>query len=81
MKGGRNDNSDMEIAWRRIGNFVLDFFYANEDELLLEFQFGSTGLAIMKKLAPLNATVSPVRRRQRRFFTLRSLARAFLKGE
>lgn len=81
MKGGRKDNPDMEIVWRRIGNVVLDFFYANEDDLLLEFQFGSTGLAIMKKLAPLNATARPARRLQRRFFTLRSLARALLKGE
>ncbi len=71
----------MEIVWRRIGNVVLDFFYANEDDLLLDVQFGSTGLAIMKKLVPPERSSAPVIRRQRRFFTLRSLARAILKGD
>ena len=51
MQGRRKDNANMEVVWRGIADAVLGFFHANEDDLLLEFHFGSTGLAIMKKLA------------------------------
>ncbi|MCY3906124.1 MAG: class I SAM-dependent methyltransferase [Anaerolineaceae bacterium] len=78
MQGRRKDNADMEVVWRGIADAVLDFFHANEDDLLLEFHFGSTGLAIMKKLARRDKMPRPARRLRRRHFTLRSLARQLL---
>ncbi|MCY4525885.1 MAG: class I SAM-dependent methyltransferase [Anaerolineaceae bacterium] len=80
MQGRRKDNANMEVVWRGIADAVLDFFLANEDDLLLEFHFGSTGLAIMKKLAPVDKPPQPARRLRRRRFTLRSLARKLLTG-
>ena len=35
-----------------VAKAVKEFFHANEDELFLEFHFGVTGMAIMKKLMP-----------------------------
>ncbi|MCE2490210.1 MAG: class I SAM-dependent methyltransferase [Anaerolineae bacterium] len=78
MQGRRKDNANMEVVWRGIADAVLDFFHANEDDLLLEFHFGSTGLAIMKKLAQIDKLPQPARRLRRRSFTLRSLARQLL---
>ncbi len=78
MQGRRKDNANMEVVWRGISDSVLDFFHANEDDLLLEFHFGSTGLAIMKKLARRDKVPQPARRLRRRHFTLRSLARQLL---
>ena len=78
MQGRRKDNANMEVVWRGIADTVLDFFHANEDDLLLQFHFGSTGLAVMQKLAPMNRTPLPARPLRRRYFTLRSIARQLL---
>ncbi len=78
MQGRRKDNANMEVVWRGIADTVLDFFHANEDDLLLEIHYGSTGLAVMQKLAPMNRPPLPAKRLRRRYFTLRSLARQLL---
>lgn len=75
MRGQRKDDAEREIAWRGIGQAIQDFFYANEDDLLLEFHFGSTGLALMQKLVPLGQPHQPARPIRRRYFTARSLAK------
>ena len=79
LRGRRKDNADREIAWRRIGEVIQEFFYANEDDLFLEFHFGSTGLALMQKLAPQERVHRPARPLPRRRHTLRSLAKGLLR--
>ncbi len=79
MRGQRKDNIESEIVWRAVGQVVLDFFYANEDDLLLEIHYGDMGMAIMQKLAPMSKAPQPIRRIPRRRVSLRSLAR-FLAG-
>jgi predicted O-methyltransferase YrrM len=78
MRGQRKDHPQREVAWREISNRVQDFFYANQDDLRLEFHFGSTGLAVMKKLAPKDQRPQPVKRIARRYFTLRSILKQVL---
>jgi predicted O-methyltransferase YrrM len=75
LRGQRKDDANREIAWRAISHVVSDFFYANEDDLLLEYHYGSTGLALMQKLAPMSKAPNPPRRIPRRRLTLRSFAR------
>ncbi len=75
MRGQRKDNIESEIVWRAIWQAVQDFFYANEDDLLLEYHLGDMGLAIMQKLVPLSKVQQPMRRIPRRRVSLRSLAR------
>ena len=79
LRGQRKDNAEMEIAWRGISQAVQDFFYANEDDLFLEFHFGSTGLALMQKLAAQGQAHRPARPVPRRHLTLRSLAKRLLR--
>ena len=81
MRGGRKDNVEMEVVWRGIAHAVLDFFYANEDDLLLDFHYGSTGLAVMQKLAPVTQSAQPAARVRRRRVTPRSLARRLLRRD
>ena len=78
MRGQRKDYVENEIVWRSIGQVVLDFFYANEDDLQLEYHLGDMGLAIMQKLAPMSKAPNPPRRIPPRRVSLRSLARHFL---
>lgn len=78
LSGRRKDDANREIAWRAISRVVQDFFYANEDDLLLEYHFGSTGLALLQKLAPMTKLPQPLRRIPRRRVSLRSLARHLL---
>ena len=54
-KGNRKDRYSSEIHWDAISEYVKAFFYANEDQLYLDFSFGSTGLAKMLKLSPKGA--------------------------
>ena len=75
LSGHRKDDANREIAWRAISRVVMDFFYANEDDLLLEYHYGSTGLALMRKLAPMSKAPQPPRRVPRRRVTWRSIAR------
>lgn len=75
LRGRRKDDANREIAWRGISRVVQDFFYANEDDLFLEYHFGSTGLALMQKLAPMTKAPHPPRRLPRRRVTWRSLAK------
>ena len=73
MRGQRRDNIENEIVWREKAQFILDFFYANEDELLLEIQYGDMGMAIMQKLAPMDRPPQPprhIRARRHSFFSL-----------
>lgn len=79
MRGQRKDNIESEIVWRAVGQVVFDFFYANEDDLLLEIHYGDMGMAIMRKLAPMSKAPQPLRRLPRRRVSLRSLAR-YLAG-
>ena len=75
MRGQRKDYIENEIVWRAIWQVVQDFFYANEDDLLLEYHLGDMGMAIMQKLAPMSKAPQPLRRIARRRVSLRSLAR------
>ena len=79
MRGQRKDNIESEIVWRAVRKVVLDFFYSNEDDLLLEIHYGDMGMAIMQKLAPMSKAPQPLRRLPRRRVSLRSLAR-YLAG-
>ncbi len=57
----------------------MDFFYTNEDELMLEMHYGSTGLAILKKLTPQGKPANPARRIPKRHFTWRSFVKSVLR--
>jgi len=71
MRGRRKDSVAMEVANRRILRLVRDVFYDNLDQLRLDIRYGSTGLAILKKVSPLGASLRPRRRLvgERRFIT------------
>ena len=75
MRGQRQDSIDSEIVWRDIWQLIQDFFYANEDDLLLEVHLGDMGLAIMQKLAPMSKAPNPPRRIPRRHYSWRSVLR------
>ncbi len=75
MRGRRKDDANREVAWRAIAKVVQDFFYANENDLLLQVYYGSTGLALMQKLAPVDKPSQAPRHFPRRYVTLRSLAK------
>lgn len=79
MAGQRKDDVNREIAWREIGDAVMDFFYANRDDLFLEIQYGSTGQALFHKLTPLHTAPKPPTHIPRRRWSLRSTARRILK--
>lgn len=49
----RKDDFFIEWEVSRIRDFTVEFFLANEECLLMEHHFGSTGLAKMTKLSPL----------------------------
>lgn len=55
-RGQRKDNFGVETKVDEIRNYVLGFFYANEDDLFLDMMFGGTGLAHIYKLAPKGAS-------------------------
>jgi len=59
LPGQRKDNPRHEPEAIGVAQVVKEFFYANEDELFLEYHFGSTGMGIMRKLAPLGARPNP----------------------
>jgi len=59
LAGQRKDNPRHEPEAVGISEIIREFFYANEDELFLEYHFGSTGMGILRKLAPLGATPRP----------------------
>ncbi len=75
MRGQPDDSVESEIVWRDIWQLVQDFFYANEDDLLLEYHLGDKGMAIMQKLAPMSKTPKPPRRIRPRRVSFFSLAR------
>ena len=75
MRGQRKDNIESEIVWRDKAQFIMDFFYANEDDLLLEILYGDMGMAIMQKLAPMDKPPQPPRHIRQRRASLYSLAR------
>ena len=73
MRGQRKDNIESEIVWRDKAQMIQDFFYANEDDLLLEIHYGDMGMAIMQKLAPMDKPPRPprdIRPRRVSFFSL-----------
>ncbi len=51
--GRRKQNRIHAKEFIGLATAVKNFFYANEEQLFLEFHFGSTGMGIMKKLSPL----------------------------
>ena len=50
-------NSARNVAG--VNKAVMEFFFANEDDLFLEIHYGSTGLAIMQKLGEINQDAKP----------------------
>ena len=80
MRGQRKDNRDAEIVWRGLGELVLDFFYDNEDDLLLEFHYGSTGLAILQKLTSMSKAPARSGSIRPRYVSWRSLARSLFRS-
>jgi predicted O-methyltransferase YrrM len=56
--GQRKQNRLRAREFLGLATAVKNFFYANEDQLFLEFHFGSTGMGIMQKLSPLGAQPS-----------------------
>jgi hypothetical protein len=50
-KGNVKDSYTAEVNLDEIHEFVKSFFYANEDSLYLNMQYGSTGLACLYKLS------------------------------
>ncbi|MCY3575419.1 MAG: class I SAM-dependent methyltransferase [Chloroflexi bacterium] len=75
LRGQRKDNANQELAWRAIRQVIMDFFYANKDDLLLEIHYRSTGLAMMRKLAQMSKAPQPPRHIRRRRLTPRSVAK------
>ncbi len=59
LPGQRKDNPRHEPEAIGVAQVIREFFYANEDQLFLEYHFGSTGMGIMRKLAPLGAQPNP----------------------
>ncbi len=57
--GRRKANRLSEKNFFELSTLVKEFFYANEDELFLEYHFGSTGMGIMKKLSALGTQPNP----------------------
>jgi len=57
--GQRKADRFKEKNIAELGRLVRDFFYANEDSLYLEYHFGSTGFAFMKKQSPLRSLPNP----------------------
>jgi len=51
-KGQRKENPGIAMDHAEMTEGIQEFFYANEDELFLEFHFGSTGMGFMKKVSP-----------------------------
>ena len=59
MKGRRKDNAMMEIDNRNINELIMSVFYTNMDQLRLNIEYGSTGLACLEKISPLGAKLNP----------------------
>ncbi len=57
--GQRKDNPRHELEAIKVSEVIRAFFYANEDDLFLEFHFGSTGMGIMRKLCPRGTRPNP----------------------
>ena len=65
-KGHRKDNVHNELEWQAIQDFILDVFHHNEDDFTLTILYGSTGMAVLKKMTPSGTPLSPARRIRRR---------------
>jgi predicted O-methyltransferase YrrM len=48
-RGQRKDNVREEIEFDKLHQFILDFYYANEDQFSIEICYGSTGMACLLK--------------------------------
>lgn len=90
LRGQRKDSPRHELEGVALADVVREFFFANEDDLLLEFHYGSTGMGIMQKLAAMGTAPTPPRRlpsRQNRFsaegiyWTARHQVRRLVRGE
>lgn len=66
-QGGEKDNYKNEFDWEDIQEFVIEVFRANEDDMLLEIHFGSTGLAILEKASDMGE--QPIRPRDMKYRT------------
>ncbi|RWO85020.1 MAG: class I SAM-dependent methyltransferase [Mesorhizobium sp.] len=59
MRGRRKDNPQIEIANRRIFYVVQSIFYDNLDQLQMTVDFGSTGLAMLRKTSEIGSELKP----------------------
>lgn len=59
LAGQRKDNPRHEMEAVKLVDVIRGFFYANEDDLFLEFHFGSTGMGIMRKMSPQGTLPNP----------------------
>jgi predicted O-methyltransferase YrrM len=90
LHGQRKDSPKHEPEAIGVAKVIQEFFYANEDVLYLSYHFGSTGMGIMRKLAPLHVKANPPKRIRTReikispggvFWSLRyRLSRLFRSG-
>ena len=77
-QGGEKDNYKNEFDWEDIQEFVIEVFRANEDDMLLEIHFGSTGLAILEKVSDMGELpVRPHKMRYRTKSTIWQIKRKF----
>lgn len=63
--GERKQNYRLARDCEEIASAVREFFLANEESLQLEFHFGSTGFAVMRKVSARGTRPSPPRRPSR----------------
>ncbi|NDJ78116.1 MAG: class I SAM-dependent methyltransferase [Chloroflexi bacterium] len=59
LKSQRKDNPKHEREAIGMATVIREFFYANANQLYLEYHFGSTGMGIMRKLSPLHTVPNP----------------------
>lgn len=78
LRGKPKDNKTQEITWRQMGAAVRHFFYANEDALRMEIYYGSTGLAIIRKLVPAGTPPRSPRSIRPRHFSVRDTLKRWI---
>lgn len=60
-KRNRKDGLFNEFNWQEIQDFLIEVFRANEDSMRLSIHFGSSGLAVLEKNAPMGESAEPPR--------------------
>ena len=77
MAGKRKDNFEIEIENRQIKNLLIEIFSKKINTVSLSMDFGSTGLASMKKLTECQLNVPERPFRHRRAKLLHKVIRLF----